>query len=123
MSWGDLERLGGFGSTEYWSKITVAGLYLYSTPDVEKVLGLTSDAMSSLRGPVPLLDGAEADLSLATAGKTLAQLSPNGDASAVLDALQQASHGQATTARHQMISATGVDDVVTRTLQLAFSSR
>lgn len=48
MSWSDLERLGGFGSTEYWSKLTVGGLYLYSTPSVEKVLGKTSEQMSEL---------------------------------------------------------------------------
>ena len=46
MSWSDLERLGGFGATEYWSKITVGGLYLYATPAVDKVLGLDSESMS-----------------------------------------------------------------------------
>jgi hypothetical protein len=48
MSWTDLERLGGFGSTEYWSKLTIRGLYLYSTPSVEKVLGKTSEQMCEL---------------------------------------------------------------------------
>ncbi|ORY92570.1 hypothetical protein BCR35DRAFT_260139 [Leucosporidium creatinivorum] len=82
MSWSDLERLGGFGTTEYWSKLTIGGLYLYSTPSVEKVLGKTSEQMT---------------------GTTLAQLSPNGDATEILAALQQAAIGHATTTRHQLL--------------------
>jgi hypothetical protein len=49
-----------------------------------------------------------------TAGTTLAQLSPNGDATEILAALQQAANGHATTTRHQLVAATGIVDVVTR---------
>lgn len=119
MSWSDLERLGGFGATEYWSKLTIGGLYLYATPAVDKVLGLDHEGMSEFGSYFWRRRGMGADDGTnRTAGKTVAQLSPGGDATAVLEALQQASRGVATTVRHQMLAKSGTVDVVTREYSL-----
>lgn len=39
LSWQDLRAAGGLGEKEYWSKITVNGMFLYNTPSVKTVIG------------------------------------------------------------------------------------
>lgn len=39
LSWQDLRAAGGLGEKEYWSKITVNGMFLYNTPSVKTVVG------------------------------------------------------------------------------------
>ncbi|KAK4056785.1 hypothetical protein OIO90_002034 [Microbotryomycetes sp. JL221] len=92
MSWSDLERQGGFGATEFWSKLSAHGMFLYSTPTVSNILNMTSEEMT---------------------GRTLADLSPNGDATAVRKALNQALQGLQSTVRHNMLARNGMVDVVT----------
>ncbi|SCV74291.1 BQ2448_6723 [Microbotryum intermedium] len=93
MSWSDLERAGGFGKQEYWSKLTTSGMMLYATPTIGQVLGFRSEDV---------------------VGKTLAELSPAEDMAAVMDALAQAAKGAPATARHRLLNMEGVAiDVVT----------
>lgn len=92
MSWSDLERNSGFGSHEFWSKLSLNGLYLYATPAVESVTGLKSDDIM---------------------GKTIAELSPNGDDSAVRAGLDKAAAGTMNTVRHQLKARNCLADVVT----------
>lgn len=35
----------GFGDKEYWSKLSIDGRHLYSTPHVQNVLGFTPEEM------------------------------------------------------------------------------
>ncbi|SGY45329.1 BQ5605_C001g00274 [Microbotryum silenes-dioicae] len=93
MSWSDLERAGGFGKQEYWSKLTTSGMMLYATPTIGQVLGYRSEDV---------------------VGKTLAELSPGEGVAAVMDALAQAAKGVPATARHRLLNMEGVAiDVVT----------
>ena len=46
MSWNALDRVGGLGSSEYWShqywsKLSLEGMLLYTTNDVKRILGFT----------------------------------------------------------------------------------
>lgn len=93
MSWADLERNSGFGSHEFWSKLSLNGLYLYATPAVQGVTGYTTEEMT---------------------GKTVAELSANGDDSAVRAGLDKAASGTMNTVRHQLRGAKDtLTDVVT----------
>ncbi|KAK4051163.1 hypothetical protein OIV83_002985 [Microbotryomycetes sp. JL201] len=92
MSWSDLERSGGFGQTEFWSKLSMHGMFLYATPNVQNVLKMSSDEMT---------------------GRTFADLAPNRDAAPVQAALDQAARGQPSTVRHNMLASNGLVDVVT----------
>lgn len=39
LSWQDLRLAGGLGEKEYWSKVTLNGMFLYNTPTVKSVIG------------------------------------------------------------------------------------
>lgn len=39
LSWQDLRSAGGLGEKEYWSKVTLNGMFLYNTPTVKSVIG------------------------------------------------------------------------------------
>lgn len=42
MSWSALERAGGLQPKEYWTKLSLDGMVLYTTGDVQDVLGFSS---------------------------------------------------------------------------------
>lgn len=49
MSWSQLECAGGYGMSEYWSKLSIdgGGMHLYTTPNVEDILGYPAEDMSA----------------------------------------------------------------------------
>ncbi|KAI5480513.1 hypothetical protein MNV49_000666 [Pseudohyphozyma bogoriensis] len=54
LSWEELERAGGLGESEFWSKWSLDGMILYTTPTIETILGYKID---ELRGTnVSLID-------------------------------------------------------------------
>jgi len=46
VSWSDLERVGGFGGVEFWSKYSLGGMHLYTTPSVKDMLGFAPEELS-----------------------------------------------------------------------------
>lgn len=52
MSWNTLERMGGMGDSEYWSKqywskLSLNGMHLYTTPTVKNILGYSPEEMGT----------------------------------------------------------------------------
>ncbi|GAA93655.1 uncharacterized protein L969DRAFT_66418 [Mixia osmundae IAM 14324] len=45
MSWRDVKQTGSFGDEEFWSKLSLDGLFLYSTSSVSSMLDFTADEM------------------------------------------------------------------------------
>lgn len=86
MSWTDLNRAGGIGEIEFWTKLSMEGMCLYSTASVQGVLGFTDEEM---------------------VGTAFSQLSPTGAQESIRRAIQQAANGQPVSLRHQLKNRQG----------------
>lgn len=87
MSWHDLESHGnGLGYGEWWSKVTHNGLFLYSTIAVQAMIGYTKEEM---------------------VGMSFGQLCSDEDATAIRQAIIQASKGEPVRVEHRLEHKTG----------------
>ena len=86
MSWKDLRSAGGLGEVEFWTKLSMEGMCLYSTPSVQGVLGFTDEEMI---------------------GTAFSQLSQPGVQDSIRRAIQQAANGDPVSLRHQLKNRQG----------------
>jgi len=87
MSWSDLQLHGnGLGDGEWWSKVTLDGLFLYATAAVQAMLGYTKEEM---------------------VGISFGQLCSDEDASAIKQAIGHAAQGEPAQVAHRLERKTG----------------
>lgn len=93
LAWNDLRAAGGLGEKEFWSKISIDGMFLYNSPTVKTVLGYEAE---HLRG-ANIFEHCESD-------KT----------TALTQALQDAASGKSVRLHYKLRSAKGaLVDVIT----------
>ncbi|KAL8278948.1 hypothetical protein RQP46_008617 [Phenoliferia psychrophenolica] len=92
VSWKELEKAGGLGEKEYWSKLSFDGMQLHTTPPVKDVLGYSPEDLM---------------------GTNVSALDQDGTLVAVLRAMASAPTQEMKTVRHRMKGLHGILDVIT----------